>query len=319
MRILVVGGAGYIGSHVVSDLKMTNLNVDVYDNLSSGNLKNIPSEVNFYKGDLLDYQLLSNVLSQGYDCVMHFAALKAAGESMERPNIYANNNLIGSINLLNAMIENKVFKMIFSSSAAVYGKPKYLPIDEKHSTLPTNFYGYTKLNIEQLIDWYSKLYNLKYVSLRYFNATGYGLKNKHIEYKPENLFPIIMEVITGKRNRLKIFGDDYNTFDGTCIRDYIHVSDLSLAHVKAINYLSENNSSITLNLGTGSGLSVKEVVSFTESIIAKKINKIYVNRRKGDVPELYANSSLANEKLSWKAKYSSIDNIINSMLKVYEV
>ena len=230
--VLVIGGAGYIGSHVVLALCEKGYNVTVFDNLSTGQEINIDSRAVLIKGDIINNNELKSAFNQSYDAVLHFAALKAAGESMLQPGEYATANITGTINILNQMIERKVQNIIFSSTAAVYGIPEYLPIDEDHTLNPINFYGFTKFEIERILHWYSKLKGICYVTLRYFNAAGYDLNGRiqGLEKNSANLLPIIMETALGKRASLNVFGNNYNTPDGTGIRDYIHVTDLAIAH-----------------------------------------------------------------------------------------
>ncbi|MBO5284675.1 MAG: UDP-glucose 4-epimerase GalE, partial [Alphaproteobacteria bacterium] len=234
-KILVAGGAGYIGSHVQKQLLEEGFEVLVFDDLSSGDEVNILDGAEFIRGNILDKDVLDMAMSQDIDGVMHLAAKKAVGESMENPAKYAENNITGAINILNAMVSHGVKHIVFSSSAAVYGMPQYVPIDEKHPINPINYYGYTKRAIEENMEWYAKLGKLDFAALRYFNAVGYA-KDKSIrgkERNPQNLLPIIMDAATGRREGFSIFGSDYDTPDGTCLRDYIHVSDLSTAHVAA--------------------------------------------------------------------------------------
>ncbi|MDA3871520.1 MAG: UDP-glucose 4-epimerase GalE [Candidatus Marinimicrobia bacterium] len=319
MKILVVGGAGYIGSHVVADLCKKGHDVFVFDNLYSGSVKNIDKKANFIKGDINSENDLEKLFKIKFDIVFHFAALKAAGESMENPGIYSKNNINGTINLLNAMVSHNVKKIIFSSSAAVYGYPEYLPIDEKHPIKPINYYGYTKKVIEEILSWYGKLKGIKYVALRYFNAAGYDINGRITEREKTtaNLLPIVLEYAIGLRDRIDIFGDDYDTPDGTGIRDYIHVNDLSIAHLKAMEYLNDNNSNLVLNLGTGYGYSVLEVVKMVEEITGKDIKYSIVGRREGDPAKLIAVSNLAKKTINWKAKYSDLGTILSSMWELY--
>ena len=227
-------------------------------------------------------------------------------------------NLIGTINIIEQMVKYKINNIIFSSSAAVYGEPHYLPLDESHNTNPTNYYGFTKLKIEKMLYWYSKVHNINYASLRYFNAVGYDHTKKILipERKPQNLFPVIMEVLTGTRDFLYVYGNDYDTLDGTCIRDYIHVSDLSSAHLSALSYLAENSKNICINLGTGNGYSVLEIINSVEYYTGKKINYKITGRRTGDSKSLYTKFDLANKLLGWKPNSSSLEAIIKSMLRV---
>ena len=314
-RILVAGGAGYIGSHVQKQLLDEGFQVVVFDNLSSGDKVNLLKGAEFIEGNILDKQALNDAMSRNIDAVVHLAAKKAVGESMEHPEVYAENNITGALNILNAMVKNGVKHIVFSSSAAVYGMPEYTPLNEKHQIKPINYYGYTKICIEQNMDWYAKLGKLNYAALRYFNAVGYAA-DKSItgrERNPQNLLPIIMEVATGKREKLSIFGNDYDTPDGTCVRDYIHVSDLATAHTLALRHLMANNQSFAFNLGTGKGTSVKEIVTATEKVIGKKLNYDYAPRRAGDPATLTADASLAQKILGWKPRYTDIEEIIRTV------
>ena len=317
--ILVIGGAGYIGSHIVADLCDAGNDVVVFDNLSTGYKSNIHDRAQFIEGDILDTESLDLVFSKGIYSIFHFAALKAAGESMVKPNIFSDINITGSINILNKAAEYNVKNIIFSSSAAVYGYPKYLPIDEKHETNPINYYGFTKLVIEGIIKWYSEINGFNYALLRYFNAAGYDIGGRinNKEKNTANLLPIIMEVAAGERDYLNIYGNDYATQDGTCIRDYIHVNDLSDAHIKSLHYINSNNKNLLANLATGKGYSVNEVLRITESVIGDNIKHKYVDRRPGDPEELIAKTTNAYKLLGWEPSYSSINTIIDSMWKVY--
>lgn len=320
MKVLVVGGAGYIGSHVCKALLKAGYQVRVFDNLSTGLKENVLGGAEFVQGNILNPSQIQTALT---DCeaVIHLAAFKAAGESMLYPEKYSVNNLVGTINLLNAVSASPIRKIIFSSSAAVYGEPKYLPIDEQHPTEPINYYGFTKLEIERLLSWYDQLKNIKFAALRYFNAVGYDSEGelKGLEKNPANLLPIVMEVAQGKRPQLEIFGADYETPDGTCIRDYVHVDDLADGHVKALQYLINKNESLTVNLGTANGLSVKEIIAETERQLGRPIATKISPRRAGDPAVLYANSQKAKELLSWEAKFSDISNVIKTTLNAYGI
>ena len=314
-KILVAGGAGYIGSHVQKQLLEEGFDVLIYDNLSSGDKVNILPKAEFIEGDILDKKTLNAAMSQHIDGVVHLAAKKAVGESMVHPEIYAENNITGSLNIFNAMSEHGVKHIVFSSSAAVYGMPQYTPIDENHPINPINYYGYTKLAIEQNMAWYAKLGKFNYAALRYFNAVGYAA-DKSItgrERNPQNLMPIIMEVATGKREKLSIFGKDYDTPDGTCIRDYVHVTDLAKAHTAAMRLLMEGKPSFALNLGTGKGTSVKEIVDTTEKVIGRKLNYDYGDRRAGDPSILTAQAEKAKEVLGWTPEYTDVEDIIRTV------
>ncbi|HIC38344.1 MAG TPA: UDP-glucose 4-epimerase GalE, partial [Candidatus Marinimicrobia bacterium] len=238
--------------------------------------------------------------------------------SMTDPEKYSRNNLNGTTNVLNAMMKHNVMTFVFSSTAAVYGYPEYLPVDEDHSLKPINYYGFTKLAIEEMLKWYDQLKGLKYAALRYFNAAGYDVQGRihGLEKSPQNLLPIVMEVASGVRKSMDVFGDDYATKDGTGIRDYIHVNDLASAHVSALEYLQENDS-FTINLAMGKGYSVKDVLAEAENVTGKKIKHSMVGRRPGDPPELIATSKQANELLNWEAKNSDLNTILKSMWNVY--
>lgn len=314
-RILVAGGAGYIGSHVQKQLLEEGFEVLVFDDLSSGDEANILPKAEFIRGNILDKEVLNMAMAEGIDGVVHLAAKKAVGESMIKPEIYAENNLSGSINILNAMVEHNVKHIVFSSSAAVYGMPRYVPIDEKHPIAPINYYGYTKRAIEENMEWYAKLGKLNYAALRYFNAVGYAA-DKSItgkERNPQNLMPIIMEAATGRRDKFSIFGNDYDTPDGTCVRDYVHVCDLARAHTAAMKKLFDGGESFTVNLGTGKGTSVKEIVEATEKVIGRKLNYDYAERRAGDPAKLTANADKARELLGWKPEYTDVEDIIRTV------
>ena len=320
MRILVVGGAGYIGSHVVKSLLDEGMDVRVFDDLSTGQRINLFPKAEFIEGSILDTNALEKAM-QGIDGVVHLAAKKAVGESMERPELYAENNLIGAVNLLNAMAKQGVKYLVFSSSAAVYGMPQYPKLDENHPLNPINFYGFTKLEMERLMQWYDRLKGIKFVALRYFNAVGYdaGGDVRGLEKKPQNLLPVIMETLVGERKEMSVFGDDYDTPDGTCIRDYIHVSDLADAHVRALRYLSAGNESQSLNLGTGKGNSVLEMIQTTERVLGKKVNYKISACRAGDPAVLMALSDKAEQLLHWTPKQSDLENIIRTTWQVYRV
>ncbi len=320
MKILVVGGAGYIGSHVARALLDKGYSVTVYDNLSSGCRENIFDDEEFVEGDILDEKLLLKTMQQGFDGLIHLAALKAAGESMVEPEKYAVNNITGTIHILNAAATSEVKRVIFSSSAAVYGEPQYLPIDEKHPVNPENFYGFTKLSIERLLDWYDRLRGIRYVALRYFNAAGYDLKGRvrGLERNPENLLPVVMEAACGMRKKLFVFGDDWETRDGTGLRDYIHVTDLAEAHVKALEYVVGNDTSLMVNLGSEKGVTVKEMVEKAREITGQLIPSEVVGRREGDTAVVLASASYAKEMLGWEAKHSDVATLIASTWEVYK-
>lgn len=317
-KILVIGGAGYIGSHVVKALLHENFAVTVYDNLSTGQVCNLFEKAEFVKGDILDSQHLEKTMAQGFDAVIHLAAKKAVGESMENPQLYSQNNISGSINIFNAMLNTGIKNIVFSSTSAVYGMPKYLPLDENHPLNPMSFYGYTKMAIEQVMNWYSKIKDFNYIALRYFNAVGYAADGsiRSKEKNPQNLLPLIMETITGQREILHVFGNDYDTPDGTCVRDYIHVEDLADAHVLAIKKLLSNGDSQIINLGTEKGTSVLEIIKSVERVSGKKVNYDFAPRRAGDPANVIATSAKAAEVLGWHAKYTDIDEIVKTVWNI---
>ncbi len=320
MRVVVTGGAGYIGSHVVALLLERGYDVVVVDNMEKGNPINLFSQAEFIEGDIHDENVLKKAFSKPIDAVFHFAAWKAAGESMTDPGKYSLNNIAGSIQLLAYMEKVGTRKFVFSSSAAVYGAPQYLPLDEKHPLVPENYYGYTKLAIEENLRWFDKLKGFKFAALRYFNAAGYDVKGriKGIEKTPANLLPIIMEAAVGIRSGMEIFGTDYDTEDGSCVRDYIHVNDLASAHVLSLDYLNSKNESIAVNLGTGKGFSVLEILRLAEKIVGKPIPHNISGRRSGDPAKLWAKADLAETLLGWKCEYSDPNTILETMWEVYK-
>ncbi|XDD54542.1 UDP-glucose 4-epimerase GalE [Leptospira sp. WS4.C2] len=320
MRVLVTGGAGYIGSHIVLELMELGHEILVVDDMEKGNEANLFPGNEFIKGEIQNPEILKQTFAKKIDAVFHFAAWKAAGESMTDPLKYTMNNLNGTFTLLNALIQYECKYIVFSSSAAVYGAPKYLPIDENHPLQPENYYGYTKLCIEENLEWFDTLKGLKSARLRYFNAAGYDTKGriKGIEKTPANLLPIIMEAAAGIRNGYEIFGTDYETEDGTCVRDYIHVSDLAKAHVLALDYIMSKNESLTVNLGSEAGYSVKEMADLSEKVVGKTIPHKTGPRRKGDPAKLLASSAKARELLNWKPIYSDAETLLSSMWNLYK-
>ena len=318
MKILVTGGAGYIGSHVVLLLCDEGHDIIVLDNLSLGTKEAVDKRAVFIEGSILNKEELIKSLAN-VDAVIHLAAYKSAGESMQNPQKYSENNVLGSMNLLRAMIEENVKNIIFSSSAAVYGLPEYLPLDEKHPLKPINHYGYTKLQTEKTIDLYGKEKQISYTNLRYFNAAGYDALGRitSLEKNPANLIPSVMEVASGKRNKLLIYGNDFETIDGTGVRDYIHVSDLARAHLAAL-YLISAQQSATLNLGSEKQYSVMEVIRSTEKITGKQIPYEIVDRREGDPDKIYASTEKAQNLLKWSAEASELDNIIETTWRIYK-
>ena len=320
MNVLVIGGAGYIGSHVVKELNKQGHKVTVFDNLSSGLRQNLFKQNGFIHGDILIKEQLDRAFAQGFDAFIHLAAFKAAGESMVSPEKYSVNNITGTLNIINSAVEHGCKRMVFSSSAAVFGEPQYLPIDEAHPKNPENYYGFTKLKIEEFMAWYEKLRGLRFAALRYFNAAGYDVDGEiyGLEQNPANLLPIIMEVACGMREKMKIFGNDYDTRDGTCIRDYIHVTDLAVAHVKALEYIAKNDKSLTVNLGSEKGTTVTEMVEAARRITGKPIPADYVERRPGDPASLVASAKYAADVLGWKAQHSDVDTLLETTYKAYQ-
>lgn len=320
MKVLVIGGAGYIGSHVVKELMQKGHKVTVFDNLSSGLVQNLFAENDFIAGNILHSEDLDMAFERGFDAFIHLAAFKAAGESMIKPEKYSVNNITGTLNILNSAVAHDCKNMVFSSSAAVFGEPEYQPLDEQHPKNPTNYYGFTKLKIEEFMGWYEKLKGLHFAALRYFNAAGYDPQGVlyGLEKNPANLLPVMMEVAVGTRKQISIFGNDYPTRDGTCIRDYIHVTDLASAHVLALEYIAKQGKSLTLNLGTGNGITVTEMLEATRRITGKEIPAEYVGRRAGDPAQLTASSEQARKVLGWKPQYSDVDTLIDSTWKAYK-
>ena len=325
MNILVIGGAGYIGSHVTREFLDRGHKVTVFDNLSSGLRENLFPEADFVHGTIMDYPALLALCRGRSDAnsihaVVHLAAFKAVGESMEKPEKYSLNNISGTINILNAMAETGIKYLVFSSSAAVYGQPQYLPIDEKHPLEPENYYGFTKLEIERFMEWYDRLKGLRFASLRYFNAAGYDVKGRisGLEQEPQNLIPRVMEAAIGMRKELSVFGNDYDTRDGSCIRDYIHVSDLASGHAAALDYISKNDKSLTVNLGSETGTTVLEILEAAMRLSGQPIPSVIVGRRPGDPGSLTASSIKARELFGWKPEHSSLDSLISSTWEVYK-
>lgn len=324
MHVLVVGGAGYIGSHTARAFLDAGYRVTVVDNLASGLRENLFPEASFIHGDILSHRSISETFARAgarepVEAVVHLAAFKAAGESMLEPEKYAENNISGTISLLNAAVAAGARHVVFSSSAAVYGEPKYLPVDEEHPTEPTNFYGHTKRAIEQLLSWYHALRGLRSASLRYFNAAGYDPEGRvrGIELNPANLLPVIMEVAAGSRESLTIFGEDYDTRDGTGIRDYVHVSDLARAHVQALERIAGRDESVTVNLGSEEGISVREMLETARKITGREIPAEVGPRRAGDPARLVASAAAARELLGWEARYSDVESLVRTTWEVY--
>ena len=320
MKILVTGGAGYIGSHVVYELIDQGHDVTILDDMSLGLEENIDPRSIFVQGSTHSDSDLDSVLSVGFDGIIHLAAWKAAGESMTDPAKYAHNNLMGTINLLNACDRHGIKRFVFSSTSSVYGNPEYIPIDENHPTDPISYYGETKLQVEKNLKWLSELKGIRFGVLRYFNAAGYDIKGriKGREKNALNLIPIAMEVAAGIREKMQVFGENYDTHDGTGVRDYIHVSDLAIAHMKALNYISENDKDLLVNLATGEGHSVLDVINKSKEVSGKDIPFDIVGRRAGDPATVVAVSNRANKLLDWSTKYSDLDTLIRTAWDVYK-
>ena len=320
MKILVTGGAGYIGSHVVYELIDQGHDVTILDDMSLGLEENIDPRSIFVQGSTHSDSDLNSVLSVRFDGIIHLAAWKAAGESMTNPAKYAHNNLIGTINLLNACDRHGIKRFVFSSTSSVYGNPEYIPIDENHPTEPISYYGETKLQVEKNLKWFSELKGIRFGVLRYFNAAGYDIKGriKGRERNALNLIPIAMEVAAGIREKVQVFGDNYDTHDGTGVRDYIHVSDLAIAHRKALNYITENDKDLLVNLATGEGHSVLDVINKSKEVSGKDIPFDIVGRRAGDPATVVAVSNRANKVLGWSTKYSDLDTLIRTTWDVYK-
>lgn len=311
MKVLVVGGAGYIGSITAERLIDQGVEVVVYDNLSTGHRWAVPKGALFVEGDLADSACLDRLFAKhNIYAVMHFAAHIVVSESMEAPARYFTNNVANVINLLNAMLQNGVMRFIFSSSAAVYGEPEFVPIPESAPLAPTNPYGETKVMVERILDWYSRLLGLRYASLRYFNAAG-AYKNLGEDHHPEtHLIPIVLQAALGTRDSVTIYGTDYPTPDGTCIRDYIHVADLAEAHILALKALDRG--SRVYNLGVGNGHSVREVIEMARAVSGRPIKVVEGPRRPGDPPALVASSQRAMAELGWRPTYSDLATIVRT-------
>ena len=318
MKLLVLGGAGYIGSHTATELLDNGHEVVIADNLVTGYREAVPEKATFYQGDLRDKDFLVDLLKkEKVDAVIHFAAFSLVGESVTNPLKYYENNLYGTKVLLDAMIETGVDKIVFSSTAATYGEPENIPILESDRTCPTNPYGETKLAMEKMISWAAKAHGLHFVSLRYFNACGAHKSGKIGEaHNPEShLIPLVLQVPNGKREFVSIYGNDYDTPDGTCIRDYIHVTDLAKAHILAVEYLMNGGESDIFNLGNGVGYSVKEVIETARKVTGHPIPAKEEARRAGDPARLVASGEKARKILGWEPEIKDLADIISSAWK----
>ncbi|KAF0466213.1 UDP-glucose 4-epimerase GalE [Pediococcus acidilactici] len=315
MSILVVGGAGYIGSHMVKRLIEQGQEVVVVDNLSTGHRKAVDEKARFYEGDIRNHVFLKGVFDrENIDAVVHFAAFSIVPESMEKPLKYFDNNTAGMVALLEEMRDHDVKRIIFSSTAATYGVPEKSPIEETDRQAPINPYGESKLMMEKIIRWADQAYGIKFVALRYFNVAGaYPDGSIGEDHGPEtHLTPIILQVAAGQRDQLKIFGDDYNTPDGTNVRDYVHVLDLVDAHILAINYLKAGNDSDVFNLGSSTGFSVKQMVEAAREVTGEPIPAEIAERRPGDPDSLIAASQKARDVLQWQPQYDDVKEIIQT-------
>lgn len=316
MKVLVLGGAGYIGSHTVYRLIEEGAQVVIIDNLETGFKEAVHPEATFYEGDLRNREFVDSVLDKetDIDAVIHFAANSQVGESMVNPLKYYDNNLCGTKVMLESLVAHGIDKIVFSSTAATYGEPERVPIVETDKTEPTNTYGETKLSMEKMFKWVGKAHGLRYVSLRYFNACGAHVSGKIGEaHNPEtHLIPLILQVPNGKRDHISIFGTDYPTKDGTCIRDYIHVTDLAQAHILAVKYLMAGNESNIFNLGNGVGFTVREVIETAEKVTGQSIKVVEEGRRAGDPAVLIASSEKARSVLGWKPEHNSLEEIIQT-------
>ena len=312
MRLLVTGGAGYIGSVVARDLLQAGNEIVVVDNLGHGYRGAVPGSAEFVEGDISDSAALDRIFkARKFDAVLHFAAAIEAGESMRVPELYFRNNTAGTLTLLEKMLEHGVQKLVFSSTAALYGDPQEVPIDEDSPLQPTNAYGESKLLVERMLSWFNRIHGLRYASLRYFNAAGAsdGLGEAH---QPEShLIPLVLQVAAGKRDAIAIYGTDYPTHDGTCVRDYIHVADLSAAHQLALEALATRDRLI-YNLGNGTGFSVREVIDVARRVTSHPVPAREVERRPGDPAVLIASSVKIGRELGWKPRFAALDDIIAS-------
>lgn len=313
MAILVTGGAGYIGSVTVDGLRANGAEVVVLDNLSRGHREAVAPDVKFYEGDIGDANLVKRICAENkIETAMHFSAFTYVGESVEKPEMYYENNTERTRLLLDALLANGVNKFVFSSTAAVFGEPQYTPIDENHPQKPENPYGWSKFFVEQVMRDYDRAYGLKFVSLRYFNACG-ATETRGEHHDPEtHLIPLILQAAAGIRPHISIFGDDYPTRDGTAVRDYIHVSDLSQAHLLAVKHLQAGGDSQFVNLGNGQGFSVAEVIEATRRVTGRPIEAVTAPRRAGDPSTLIADSTKAKTLLGWKPQHADITSIIES-------
>jgi UDP-glucose 4-epimerase len=318
LRILVTGGAGYIGGMVALTLARQGHAVVVYDNLCHATRAMLPAGVDFVHGELADRPALENLLASGFDGVMHFAALIEAGDSMQKPELYFRNNSASTLTLLEAMLTTRVLRLVFSSTAAVYGEPDVTPIPEDAPLRPTNPYGESKLLVEKMLNWMYRVHGLRYASLRYFNVAG-AMGGRGEAHEPEShLIPLVLDVALGRRGHIRIYGDDYPTPDGTCVRDYIHVEDLAHAHLLAFEALA-NHEQLIYNLGNGAGFSVLEVIESARRVTGHPIPVEVVLRRAGDPAVLIASSEKIARELGWKPRHTTLDTIIESAWEWHQI
>ena len=319
MRVLVTGGAGYIGSVVADHLLCGGHSVTVLDNLSKGHKEAVPAQAEFILADTGDRPAVERIFEHGrFDAVMHFAAFIEAGESMLQPEKYFDNNSARSLNLLQAVLKYKVPRFVFSSTAAVYGEPRHIPIPEDDPLEPTNAYGESKLIVERLLSWFHRVHGLRYASLRYFNAAGATAERGEAHHPETHLIPQVLQVALGQRPSISIFGTDYPTKDGTCIRDYIHVDDLAAAHLLALDGLA-GHSQLICNLGSGSGFSVREVIEIARQVTGHAIPAVESPRRPGDAAALIASSDKIRQVLGWNPHYSDIETIVRSAWEWHKI
>ena len=317
MRILVTGGAGYIGGTVAQFMLEQGHEVVVYDNLCHGHRSMIPAQAEFVEGEIADRAAIEEILHKGIDGVMHFAALIEAGESMKKPEIYFRNNSASALSVLEAMLATGVKRFVFSSTAAVYGEPESTPIREDAALRPTNAYGESKLLVEHMLGWLNRIHGFRYASLRYFNVAG-AIEGRGEAHEPEShIIPLILDVALGRRKSIKVFGRDYPTPDGTCIRDYIHVHDLARAHALALEALKDRDKLI-YNIGNGVGFSVREVIESVRRVTGHPIPVEECPRRPGDPAVLIASSEKIGAELGWKPEYTTLDAIIGSAWKWHQ-
>lgn len=318
MRILVTGGAGYVGGTVAQLLLDHGHQVVIYDNLCHGHRSMVPEGTEFVEADIADRTTLEKVLHTGIDGVMHFAALIEAGESMKKPEIYFRNNSASTLSLFESMLAANVSRLVFSSTAAVYGEPESTPILEDAPLRPTNAYGESKLLVEQMLSWLNRIHGFRYASLRYFNVAG-AIEGRGEAHEPEShIIPLILDVALGRRQNIKVFGEDYPTHDGTCVRDYVHVHDLARAHLLAFEALKDR-SQLIYNIGNGEGFTVREVIESARRVTGHPIPVEECPRRPGDPAVLIASSAKIGKELGWTPAYSKLDDIIESAWKWHQL